>query len=173
MARTKKELSELTEEKIAILAKRGDEKAIAYLWEGAMPRAEKIASSFCARYPWLDRDDLSQSILAEFPKLLRRYKPELSRGWAKYLYHTLYRATQDVLRAEDPLGINYPHKRHYPSWCRLSELFHGETLEDEINCGLHRLDRGQTMNLSPELPPALPANLRKSVRADSFYHGAR
>lgn len=85
--------------------------------------ARQIALKYCRRYYWIDPDDLSQELILSLPKFIDAYRVGHRSGtpWGKYLYHKLNFKAKDILRLEDPLGIGWPQKQHYPSWSRLGD----------------------------------------------------
>lgn len=172
----------VSDDDTAILARYGDSEARNVLWSRSIDMCHKIAGSFVAKYPWITHDDLSQEVLSNFPRLLRRYRPAQGTGWNKFLYHTFYRACQDALRLEDPLGLGIPQKMHYPFVRRFSEICDDHSsLMSEINDGIMRLRNGEPANLSPDAPP--PSTYRRRgdfaragrdpKQADTSYHGPR
>lgn len=139
----------LSDDDAALLARHGDTEAHAILWHSSIDQAGRIAGLFARRYPWIDHEDLTQSILLDFPKIIRRYNPVIARAksisWNKYAYFAFYRAAQDALRREDPLGVSIPQKAHYPSWRRFSEISGSANLIQAIVLdGLGKIDRGDS-----------------------------
>ena len=118
-----------------IAARSGDADAIARLWEMVLPMAKRRAQITARRYAWLDADDLENSVLLKFPRMVEIFDLDGKNPFKKYVYFSLVNRMKDVLRREDPLGIRYPQKRHYPEWHRLGdECFDGfdqESAEQE------------------------------------------
>lgn len=139
------DLSTLPPDDTAILAKFGDSEAFATLWAAVMPQVARIVRNLCERYPWVETEDIEQSVLMDFPKIIQRYKPEKAKSFNKYLYFSFYRSTQDALRKLDPLGIKIPHRKRYPSFSRLSDF--GVATEEIILAGYENIDRGHNANL--------------------------
>lgn len=133
-------LKRLSFSEVALLAKYGDEAAYSYLWEAIIPNVSAVTKSFAARYPRINQEDFEQSVLCAFPKILRRYDPYRGKAFEIYLYFSAYRLCQDLLRANDPLGVKIPQKAPYPKHFNLSELDQ-LTLEQTINDGLDNIDR--------------------------------
>lgn len=140
----------LHEDHLAVLARYGDRDAAKLLWELSIPQVGRVTHSFAARYPWINHNDLTQDVLADFPKFLKRYDPTKAHSWNKFLYFTIYHAAQDALRKEDPLGVRIPQKKPYPAWRRLSDLADDPyILEGVVLDGLTNLDKNYTTNLEP------------------------
>lgn len=166
------------EDDIAILAHFGDREALSILWQQSIDQCTRVTRLVARRYPWIDLDDMLQEVISDFPKYVRRYDPKKAKGgWNKYLYHVFYRSTQDALRREDPLGIDFPHKKHYPFFRRFSEIESSvnRDITDEINEGVARLRRGDPANLDPDAPLSVGRKRcrggRDPRRADITYHG--
>lgn len=168
----------LSDDDLALLAKHGDEEALTVLWEQAIAQVERITGLFARRYPWVEHEDLVQTVLVGFPKIVFRYDPWRARekkiSWNKYLYFAFYRATQDALRREDPLGVGIPQKAHYPNWRRFSEMTEEPCfLETIILDGIEKLDRGEPLQLSAVCDPGDENS--KAVKTpeyhDQVYHG--
>lgn len=160
MKRIKKghiDLSAITEEELATLAAGGDLEAFSLLWQVITPRVRKIIARSCRRQAWLSRqqEDITQCVLLKYPVWICRYSQEkLSTNFDKWLYHTVRRVTQDVIRAEkDSLGISIPQKKPYPEWKYLSEYASdnrerdGSGNQSTILEGIDRIDRGYYPNL--------------------------
>jgi hypothetical protein len=153
------QVADLSDNDIALLARFGDDEAFAALWQRSIAIAEKVTHKFANKYDWINQDDLTQSVLAEFPKIINRYKPNHPKqvGIRQYLYFAFYRATQDALRKEDPLGIRIPQKnKTYPKWSHLStverKVDSGRRggrlgIEGLVLDGMNRIDRGFEVNL--------------------------
>lgn len=153
--RGKLELSEILDDDLAILAVFEDSEAMDELWTRMIPLVERVTRLFVNRYPWIDHNDLTQSVLVEFPKIIKRFNPNHESGnpIRKYLYHSFWRASQDALRKEDPLGIQIPQKMPYPEWLHLSNYSeHSELIEAVTLEGYERIDSGH--------PATLPAQNR-------------
>ena len=152
---------ELSTDDLAVLASNGDSEALSLLWVAAIPRIRKMARRFTARYPWVDTGDLAQSVLLQFPKIVRRYKWKKARGWERYLSCTIFRATQDELRKEDPLGVKIPQKKRYPAWRRLSDFCALDrgcgdgASESVIIDGYKNLDAGYVADMGPPTEAAI------------------
>lgn len=187
MARVKRgkiSLAIISEDDIALLARYGDKESFDYLWQLAIPQVGRIAGAFCRRYPWIDHDDLTQTMLLEFPKLVARFRPHVARAkritWNKYLYFSLYRTGQDALRREDPLGVSIPQKSPYPSWRRFSEITDSNNLTEQIvTDGLAKIDRGDSAVLDASANQAenntdVTSHDRKPTADyhDLLYHGS-
>jgi DNA-directed RNA polymerase specialized sigma24 family protein len=148
------DLTTITEEELATLASGGDTEAFALLWEVITPRVKKIIANSFRSQAWLRRqqDDITQCVLLKYPVWIRRYDQfKLSTNFDKWLYHTVRRVTQDVIRAEkDSLGISIPQKKPYPQWNYLSEYASDCRKRNASECdhqsivleGIDRLDRG-------------------------------
>jgi len=186
MARTKRgkiSLAHISQDDAALLARHGDTEALSFLWSLAIPQVERIAGLFVRRYPWIDHDDLTQTMLAEFPKLVARFRPCQARAkkitWNKYLYFALYRTGQDALRREDPLGVSIPQKAKYPSWRRFSEITDSSNLTEQIIVdGLAKIDRGDSAVLDADIPApdennrdACKSSKKSQEYHDYIYHG--
>ena len=168
------DFSLMPEDDIALISRFGDREAFEILWQRAIPQVERIAGRFTGKYPWIEHDDLTQNILVAFPKIVARYDPwrakERRITWNKYLYFAFYRAAQDALRREDPLGVGIPQKARYPAWCRLSEISDSQNLIESIVLdGIAAIDRGEacvlgsgvdeiTMYLTSLVEPEEPDN---------------
>lgn len=174
----------LTDDEAAVLSRHGDTEALTHLWDASIGQANRIAGLFVRRYPWINHADLTQDILVEFPKLVRRFNPDRARArgisWNKYAYFAFYRAAQDALRREDPLGISIPQKAKYPSWRLLSEVSDSPNLTQAIVLdGLNKLDRGDVAVLEGpseinSWPQAEQQAARKSAEYHDFvYHGSK
>lgn len=89
----------------------------------AITVAKRVAKNVVRKYPWLDADDMQQELMLRLAKWVDEYKPQhaSSTKWSKYLYHKMTFYSKDVLRREDPLGISWPQRKHYPAWYRLGE----------------------------------------------------
>lgn len=87
----------------------------------AVHLARRIAHKTVLRYSWIDEDDLQQNLLLGLPRFLDRYRPndKSKTAWSKNLYFRFIFFVKDILRREDPLGIRWPQRQHYPSWFRL------------------------------------------------------
>lgn len=140
------DLSKASNHELAILAHFGDEEGSTHLWERLSDLAGRIAMSFRNKYPWIDAQDLKQSILLTYPKIVNRFDHTKVK-FDKYVAISFYRAAQDELRKEDPLGIGIPQKSKYPKYAHLSDFWDG-TEEDDfsldgfISDGIKRLDKG-------------------------------
>jgi hypothetical protein len=162
----KLDLTLLTVEEVALIAHHGDKVATGKLWEEAIELAGRIANSFVRRYAWVDPDDLSQTLLLEFPKLLKRFRPEKQVVFTKYLYFSFYHAAQDALRREDPLGIQIPQKAVYPTFTHLSSFTRGASritdcqtslVDHVIAEGLERLEQGYKATKGTDKWQGLPS----------------
>lgn len=111
-----------------------------FLWERYYEVAERVAKQFGQKYPHLDSEDLGQSVVMHFPKIVERYDPKHG-NFDRYAKISLYRACQDECRKDDPLGIQIPQKSHYPMFVHLS-AFEMADPELVINDGLSRIDKG-------------------------------
>lgn len=100
-----------------------DPVAVEMLCIRGMELAKKSAIKAARKYTWLDADDLQQSLLVKFiDQIIRRYRPgKNGTSWEKFSAVAMAFALKDVLRAEDPLGISWPQKQHYPEWYRLGD----------------------------------------------------
>lgn len=146
------DLAKISEDDLAIIACNGDRPAIRFLWEASTPLVAKLTGRFASRIGgWIDWQDVRQNVMLEVPKIIKRYKPALAKkGWSRYLACSLYRATQDVLRREDPLGVSIPQKKSYPVFCRLTDLTCDPVMLDMIvNKGAQNLDAGHVMQEGP------------------------
>ncbi len=115
--------AEIELQTLAVSAKSGCEESKKRVFEKLLPVAERIARTYCDKYNWVDAEDLAQEMLLVVPGIIRRYDPSNSAGnsFSKYAYHRLYFEAKDCLRQEDPLGIKWPQKKHYPEWHRLGD----------------------------------------------------
>lgn len=142
-----------TPDEIAMLSQHGDSEAFHRLWESTIPTIERIAGHFHARYPWIEQEDITQAVLLKVPKILRRFDSEkATKGVLRYFYFSFYRAAQDFLRCQDPLGVRIPHKTHYPAFTHLEDLCPRDATPrfpgDEIIAkGLNNMDRGYLPDL--------------------------
>jgi hypothetical protein len=105
------------------------------VWEEAVPVAKKIAINYVRKFPWIDVDDLSQSMLLKVPDIFRKFDPDRGAKWSTYLYLRLYLIAKDILRKEDPLGIKFPRSQIYPTWERLG---HGDIYRPEPDAEAYR-----------------------------------
>lgn len=101
----------------------------------AMGLAKRIAKKTQLKYSWVDADDLQQNLLLRLQKWVAEYDPshESSTTWTKYLYHKMSYYVLDLLRKEDPLGISWPQRKHYPEWSRLGDADSAVQLEAETD----------------------------------------
>jgi DNA-directed RNA polymerase specialized sigma subunit len=144
----KLDLSKATNHELAILAHFGDEEGSSHLWERLTTLAGKIAMTFVKRYPWVAFDDLNQSILLTYPKIISRFDPSKAK-FEKFVAISFYRAAQDELRRQDPLGIGIPQKSHYPAYTQISNVEsrlckrdNPQMLDEIINAGVERIRKG-------------------------------
>jgi len=97
--------------------------------------ARRIARKTVKKYHWLSADDLQQDLLVRLQKWVTQYNPHHASDttWSKYLYHKMSFYVLDILRKEDPLGIKWPQRKHYPEWSRLGDMDQTvlEAMEDE------------------------------------------
>ena len=136
----------ITMDELALLSRFGSAEAERVLWSKSLPIVNRIAGHFHGKYPWVERDDIAQSVALEFPKIIRRFKPELApKGVSYYLYFSFYRAAQDHMRREDPLGVRIPQKRKYPKYFHLSG-------EDLVSCDFNRVVSNIDRGYIPRLP---------------------
>lgn len=149
------------EDDLALEAKQGNTQAFSKLWELSVPRISRIAAKVCKRYPWIASEDVAGEVHLQFPKLFKRWKPERGTKWSKFAGISVYRAVQDVLRKEDPLGIKLPIKSRYPEWRRLGDLrkdfrdgFRQTSCVDGLlSDGIDRIDRGYEFTPGDEESP--------------------
>ena len=150
------------EDDLALEAKQGNTQAFSKLWELSVPRISRIAAKICKRYPWIASEDVAGEVHLQFPKLFKRWKPERGTKWSKFAGFAVYRAVQDVLRKEDPLGIKLPIKSRYPEWRRFSDFTNRGNLRNDsvcksvegiVNDGLDRIDRGYEFTPGDEESP--------------------
>lgn len=157
----KLDLSKISEEDLATLAANGDSAALSYLWELVIPRIKRVVAKAVKPHRWLrlNREDIVQGVLLKFPMFVCRWDRDKATGsFDKWLYFTVLRVSQDVIREQkDSLGISYPQKMGYPEWSHIvrsqgsnaSETVGGghtrPSVDQEINEGLDRLDRGFPM----------------------------
>jgi hypothetical protein len=108
---------------LILRAQAGDKEAMDQLWVDAIPIAKRRAALTVARYFWLDADDIESDLLKMVPRFVHRFKPEVGKPWKTYCYFSMVYEAKDICRAEDPLGIKWPHKGkgHYPEWHRLGD----------------------------------------------------
>ena len=142
-----------TPDEIALLGKHGDPEALRIFWESILPMIDRIAGHFHKKYPWVDARDISQSVACEVPKMIKRFDPDkATKGVNRYFYFAIYRAAQDHLRKEDPLGVGIPHRMKYPAFGHLSDIAPPSSkskslVENEIiQRGIENLDRGYRPN---------------------------
>ena len=80
----------------------------------------RLVRNCVKRYSFVDPDDLYQSLVLSFFRIIQAYRPGKNKnGWDKYCYHKLVFAIKDILRQRDDLGIKWPQKKHYPKWFHL------------------------------------------------------
>lgn len=156
-------------DEVALLAKHNYGEAMSATWQRVIPQVQRVSGSICAKYPWVDAEDIIQNVLVEVPKLIRRWKPEKGKNFDRYMYFSIYRATQDALRRLDPLGVQIPQKKPYPSYRHLSEVIKGshDGRRDELTVinGLDNLDRGHQLDLSSHYTAeGLTSYKRRTVR---------
>lgn len=91
--------------------------------EHAIVLAKRIAAKTVRKYQWIDGDDLQQELLIPVQRWIGTFAVDHSSNtsWSKYLYHKMNFYVKDVLRREDPVGIKWPQREHYPTWFRLGE----------------------------------------------------
>lgn len=156
---------------IAAMARHGDKEAVNVLWLSVIDQVDRIVGLFTRRYQWIVHDDLRQEILCGFPKILARYDPKKGTIWDKYCYFSFYRACQDALRREDPLGIKFPQKKQYPAFVSLENIHSNRlALESTILEGICRIDRGE--NPVIEQQPLNRGRKRNSYSLHRWqYHG--
>lgn len=153
-----------TAEEVAMLSKYGDPEALSRLWESTLPTIDRIAGYFHAKYPWIEQEEIAQSLSLEVPKIVQRFDPMKARqGVKRYFYFALYRAAQDFFRREDPLGVRIPHKRRYPSFAHFGgfcladgQSFPPNNLDEIIAKGLDNMDRGYLPDIEPRKRPPQP-----------------
>lgn len=166
--------TELDDQDLSLLARHGDSVSLNELWERAIPVIERLAGCFTRKYDWISHEDMVQGVLLEFPKIFKRYKPNKGVKVSKYLYLSFYRACQDYLRKEDPLGVKIPQKQKYPHFIHLSEFDESPELSEAIiNDGVKRLGT-KKYAASLEEGPAVNLGLRMSdgfTVHDLCYHG--
>lgn len=126
-------------DELALLAHFGDSEASAILWDRYYEIALKMARSKF-RYSHIDPEDLANSAVLHFPKIVGRYKPSKGK-FDRYVKIQLYRACQDELRKDDPLGVQIPQRSHYPTWTHLSSFDSTDTAA-LIEDGLARIEKG-------------------------------
>ena len=143
-------LERLADEDVILLAKYGDDEAIAYLWTKTIPQVNKICGLFSRKYAWIDHDDLSQEVMLKIPAFFSRYRPESGTLVNKYLYFCIYRCAQDALRRNDPLGMKFPQRKPHPQYIPLSDLWGDGEIDRTTRCltdasiskGAENIDRG-------------------------------
>lgn len=170
------DLDTLPPDDAALIAHFGDDEATQFLWRQATIKVERIAGLFVRRYSWISHEDLCQEALIVFPKILARYNPAKGTSWDKYLYFSVYRACQDALRREDPLGVRIPQKSRYPSWRRLSEISESNALlEGIVLDGINKIDRGEIFSYdsSDENYDQFRQAKPPSEYHDMVYHGSK
>lgn len=151
-----------TAEEITLLSKHGDSEAMSRLWESTLPTIDRIAGYFHAKYPWIEREEIAQSLSLEVPKIVQRFDPMRARqGVKRYFYFAFYRAAQDFFRREDPLGVRIPHKRRYPSFAHFGGFCFEDgqklkSLDEIIARGLDNMDRGYLADVEPRKRPPQP-----------------
>lgn len=160
------DLSKLSDEDLAILARYGDKEARSYLWAKIVPKVESVVDRFAQNSRWVRsiREDVVQGVLLKYPTFIDRYDPKKLRGtFAKWLHFTLCRVTQDVLRAQkDVLGIGIPQKQEYPLWNHLGTF-------DDATVAIEEGRENMRRKIEPDLSPE-PRSFRHSPKILSAHH---
>lgn len=133
----------LSDDDLAVLAKRGDLHARNRLWESSL----ELTHVYLCRLRAVRKFDLLEikaEVSAAFPTILERYNPRFAkRGWGKYLKQALYHACLEALRTQDPLGLRPRAKRPYPKFQHLGDAPHHVIQE-----GICAIDRGYLQQAS-------------------------
>ncbi len=158
MRRGKLDLTKLTKEELAALAANGDKAAFSYLWELVIPSVYQVVRRFGRSSRWVSerQDDIAQGVLEKYPVWIKRFRWQKLNGgtFDRWLYCTVSRVTQDVLRAQkDSLGIRIPQKQEYPVWEYLSH-FDPRDAEAIVISGMDLLDRQIELNFDKQGSPA-------------------
>ena len=91
------------------------------IYTHAQQTAEKVSRNVVRRYAWIAQEDLQQELMMRVDRWVAAFDDSHAskNPWSKYLYHKMAFYSKDVLRKEDPLGIGWPQRQHYPAWFRL------------------------------------------------------
>jgi hypothetical protein len=89
------------------------------IWALSAMLCGQIAARTVGKYPWIAAEDLQQNMLLKTEHFARVYDPARSSCFSKHLWWKFNFYVKDVLRREDPLGVRYPQRDHYPEWFRL------------------------------------------------------
>ncbi len=89
------------------------------IFEHAAILTRQIVQKTVGKYPWISGDDLQQELLMRIDFFADRFDPTKGNSWVKNMYFRLNFYVKDVLRKEDPVGIKWPQREHYPQWFRL------------------------------------------------------
>lgn len=114
------------------------------LWGRFYDLTLRRAGKFGRKYRHIDAEDLANSATMHFPKIVNRYDPKQG-GFERYATISIYRACQDELRKDDPLGVQIPQREHYPMFTHLSAFDHldSETyVSGIVEDGMTRIDKG-------------------------------
>lgn len=104
-------------------AKSGDSDAANQLIVDQQSLIERIAGKTKLKYPWIDREDLQQSLSITIYRHIRRFDlRQKKNSWRKYEYFRLHGEAKQWLRELDPLGISWPHRKHYPVHAHFSQV---------------------------------------------------
>lgn len=79
----------------------------------------RLVRNCIRKYTFVDGDDMYQSVVLNFCKIIKTYRPGKATDWDKYCYHRLTFMIKDILRQRDDLGICWPQKKQYPDWFHL------------------------------------------------------
>jgi DNA-directed RNA polymerase specialized sigma24 family protein len=160
---------------LASLVFSGDQKAYAELWERIMPAVKKAVGGYAKNSKWVDskREDIEQGVLLAYPVFIKRYDPSKQKkdyGFSEWLYHTLSRVVQDVIRREkDTLGVGIPQKSDcYPEWFHLGSV---NDCPEIVSAGRENMRRGLRPVLGPQERPNAFDPKYKEREHEVNYHG--
>lgn len=127
-----------------------DPRAIELLLERKDEVIRRLVKNCIRRYTFVDGDDMYQSLVLNFCKIVKTFRPGKKtesgkeNDWDKYCYHRLTFMIKDILRQRDDLGICWPQKKMYPDWFHLYD-------KSEANDGCHADLVGDHRHLSEEM----------------------
>lgn len=127
-------------------AKEGDVDARNQLVFAQQVRIRRIAARTQRKYSWIDADDVAQHLSIFVMRAIDRYDASIGTIWDKYIWFRMIGAAQDWLRAQDPLGIKWPHRQHYPNFAFGSQLEGSES--GSTNSGWVRISYPQDVTES-------------------------
>lgn len=103
----------------------------------------RLVKNCIRKYTFVDGDDMYQSVVLNFCKIVKTYRPGKATDWDKYCYHRLTFMIKDILRQRDDLGIGWPQKKMYPDWFHLYD-------KSDASDGCHADVIGDHRHLSEE-----------------------